>query len=181
MLRTPTLIAAALLLLSAGSALAELKNYPIEPLKLPDIDDGTGPLKFDFRPYKLASRFDGSECRFSIRRFVEKVEEIGKGTFSIKGGHLNFDRAVWLTGGDATPETYKRANLALTENAELVGRLPVFNLFLEPGMVTPEPHMVTVRTKDGKLGKTDLVGSVKLAIEPGMQGEFAVLDCTPGQ
>jgi hypothetical protein len=174
-------IAAALLLFSAGSALAELKSYPIGPLKLPEIDDGTGPLKFDFRPYKIASRFDGLRCRFSIRRFLDKVEELGRGKFLVKDGHLNFENAVWLTGGDATPETYKRANLALTENGELVGRLPVFSLFLEPGMVTPEARLVTVRTKDSKLGKTDLVGAVKLNIEPGLEGEIAVLWCTSAQ
>ena len=39
-------------LLPTGSALAGLKLYPISGPDLPEVDDGTGPRKFNFAPYK---------------------------------------------------------------------------------------------------------------------------------
>jgi len=165
----------------AAPATAALQLYPIDNIAdLPQIDDGTGPLKFDFKPFKIAKRYDGMTCKFALYRIdKQEPQQLGGGLFAVAGGHLSFSDTEWATGGLATPDSFNRANLAFTEKGELVGMLPVFNLFVGAGMVPPDAVMVTLKTKGGKLGKDMPDGTVNMDIERGMRGQFAVNGCNP--
>ncbi|MEO6012374.1 MAG: hypothetical protein ABIQ30_02155, partial [Devosia sp.] len=140
---------------------------------LPEIDDGTGPIPFDFRKFKLSSAYDGIACAGEIYGnvgFGQFKLGVAKVTIS-NGGHLSFENGHWNSNGLATPDTFARFNLAVTDSKGIVGVMPVFNIVIERGMVPVPPAIIKMVPKAG-----DLTGD-----PPQARVLFKIPDDTPGR
>lgn len=155
--------------------IAAIRVYAVDLKELAAIDDGVGPVPFDFSRFKVTDRYDGLRCRYAIAMPLRSAE----GEFTIAGGHLVFDKGQWFTGGLASPEVFQRFNLALTEDGEMVGKLPVFANRIDAGEVAKEPGMTIVAGKDGSLGADIPTGSINLDINNSNRGLLQVLNCVP--
>jgi hypothetical protein len=153
--------------------LAKLKVYTVDLSKLAAIDDGIGPVPFDFRRYKLATRYDGLDCRFVIADPLVKA----RGQFSIWRGKLTFHDSEWFIGGIAKPETFGRFNLALTEDGKLVGKAPIFLNVVDQGEVAQEAHSTVLDGKQGALGKDIPLGIIRLPVDVDAPVKFYIVGC----
>lgn len=155
---------------------AALELYPVSLKELPELDDGVGPMPFDFRKYALASRYDGLDCGFVIGDPLHKAD----GRFRIDGGHLTFHDGEWFVGGNATGEMFNRFNVAITEEGALVGKFPTYLNVTDPGEVAQEAHTVLLNGKQGQLGHEVPVGIVKLPVDVDAPVKFYVVGCVTG-
>ena len=145
--------------LSSGEAeeqiqLASLTLYDIAIDELPPIDDGTGPMLFDFAKYKLTNKFDGVACTYAMKAIFADGNSHMFVSGSLEfadGGHVTFTDSQWMTGGLASPEALNRANLAITAKEELVGTMPVFHLFAQEGSAPPQAQIVVLEPKGSEL------------------------------
>lgn len=156
-------------------AVAALQLYPIRLEGLEEIDDGVGPMPFDFRKYTLATRYDGLECGYVVAGPLHKAE----GQFSIDGGHFRFHDGKWQIGPGASLDVFDRFNVAITEQGALVGKLPLYLNVVAEGEVAQETHTVALNGKQGLLGQTVPVGSVDLPVDVNAQLKFHVVNCWP--
>lgn len=166
----------------AGSAIRlgmHVRRYGVEIGDLPDVDDGISQLKYDFSKLKLATRYDGVVCKFDIERDIEgKTNLLGYGKLTVDQGRISFTEATWLTKGEATPDSFRRSNLAITEKGTIVGRLLVYGMFVPDGAVPKAATDITIDGKDQKgLGKTEPVGEVKFPIEYIHRGKLSIVSC----
>lgn len=156
-------------------ALASLTLYDVFIPDLPFLDDGSGRIAVDFADYDLTDRFDGISCSYVMRaifadggghNFVS-----GKLAFA-DGGHAIFTDSRWEVGGLATPETFDRANIAITDDAQLVGRMPIYHLFAQQGGIAHEAVVVTLDPRDSDLSGEIPQGMVKFDINQYAKGEM---------
>lgn len=134
---------------------------------LPAIDDGTGPLPFDFSPYKLTAKYDGVACSYAMTAMFadgnSHVFVTGDLQFA-DGGRVSFTNTAWTTGGMSSPETFNRANIAITDDTKLVGTMPVFHLFAQEGYPVPSAEIVTLKPEGSQLSDQLPQGNVGFAI-----------------
>jgi hypothetical protein len=158
---------------------ARLKVYDIAiEGELPEVDSGVGPLAFDFSKYKLSTVYEGQNCDFVInRKFSEGTQLIGSGKFTVEAGRLTITKAIWRTGGEAVSETFARANLAITKDGRLVGRMPVYHIFVPAGAVPRDAVAVTLDGTGGQLATAQPTGMVTFPIEWEFRGQFIVRTC----
>jgi hypothetical protein len=150
-----------------------LTDYPVAIKGLEEIDDGIGKVPFDFKPFKLTARYDGQTCFFALATPLRMAE----GQFRIEGGHLFFGEGKWNTGGSATPETFRRFNLALTEEGALVGKFPAYLNIIEQGQTAREAFMLVSGPKSGTLAKDQPIGTIALKAEVSLPVRFHILKC----
>lgn len=162
-----------------GKAIAELAAltlYDVEPIEgLPEFDDGVGPVPVDFSKFKLTDKFDGLNCAFAMRATFQdgNGHTFASGNLTFEnGGHATFTESKWEVGDYAAPEAFGRANLAITEKRQLVGRMPVFHLFVQEGDIPREPVIVTLGPDNGALSGDLPQGKLGFDINEADKGEM---------
>ncbi|MEO6014228.1 MAG: hypothetical protein ABIQ30_11685 [Devosia sp.] len=162
----------------AAHQVARIDLYSISLKDLPDLDDGVGPMPFDFAKYKLATRYNGLDCGYVIADPLHKAE----GRFNIQDGRFTFHDGEWFIGGSASSDDFNRFNVAITEDGSLVGKLPIYLNVVDTGEVAQETHTVVLNGKQGKLGREMPVGIVKLPVDVDAPVKLYVVGCvTAGQ
>lgn len=168
------------LALTAGPALADLKVYPVEPIKnLPEIDEGTGRLKFDFSKVKLTDKYDGFQCNVAVLGDVpNSYSQLAAAQFRVVDkGHIEFFNARWFTNGVATPEDLYRANLAITTKGQIVGTMLVFNIIDKKGDPPHPPQTVVIKASGGTLKPDKPEGDIDFEIPDDTPGRLHILLC----
>ena len=163
---------------TTAAVVASLTLYPVSIKALSELDDGTGLIPFDFRSVAVTSKYDRTACSFVLNRiFRGEHQRIAQGELVITNGHIQFTKAAWLTRGLSTPEAFQRANLALTEDGKIVGKLPVFFIFVNPGDVPRRALIASLGKSDDRFAGTDPTGAVGFELSPDMSGELMIRTC----
>ena len=116
---------------------------------------------YDFGEVKTKSDFDVSEidiannasdinCTFAFKRVVNDTGRIqgplATGRLSIVQGKINFLNHYWRTGGLANPSFLKNeANLYLTKDGHIEGKMPFFHLWVDSGEPPYQPIYSTLK------------------------------------
>jgi hypothetical protein len=161
------------------AVVASLTVYPIEMDGTDTAGDESGLLPFEFGKHKLTDRYDGYKCGLNVVGDApNSFATIGLATVTfVDGGHLALTKGLWFGGGLATPDSYGRANIAVTEEGALVGAFEVFNVIVQPGQIPPPAEIVVFKPADGTLGAEKPEGKINMTIPNDTPGAFVLSNC----
>ena len=167
---------------STDNEIGKLKLYPIEMKPSSSTaSNASAQIAFDFSKVKISHNQDGNGCTFQMERVDvsnNRSQIIATGHVVIADGKLAFDRAGWATqvSPEAT-ESFKRANLALTDKGAVVGKMLVHFLFTDPGEVLHEPVQVTMSSKGGIFDPAK-ASVLTFDIDHAYRGRMTINSCT---
>jgi hypothetical protein len=134
---------------------------------------------YDFSDVALGTKYNGASCLFELSwREGKNVALLATGELEVIDGRIRFSNAAWDKEllGDAA--AFERAELAVTEDGNVVGLMEVYYLFAGSGQETL-PRYVTLdgtTTSRGK-GDTAPAGVTLFPIDQVLTGSLAISGC----
>jgi hypothetical protein len=140
------------------------------------------PTSFDFADYEIDVLKKTWTCTFEIwRKVISNGDKhhLGRGDLTIVDGDVKIGDNYWKTGGMASPAYLtNEANLKLTTQGNIVGKMPYFHLFINDGEVALPPVYVTLNQQKLTGRATNPIGAHVFFVDDWQQGLFLVKSCT---
>jgi len=144
-----------------------------------DLENFLGRKLFDFEKYDLALNVSDQDCSFRIFRKVHhdgRQEMLASGTLDIYKGNIVFRKNYWETGGIADSSYLEeQASIALLKDKSLVGAMPYFPFFVDPGEIAEPP--ITIEFDKVKKGGNDFVHTFKFDVDDWASGIISISGC----
>ena len=148
---------------------SSIKIYEVD-LVLEDAPNSFGRADFDFNVFDIKYEHDKIRCGFGIHRAIYEtgvIEEwsLVNGDLLIENGLVKFLNHRWRTRGLSNSSYLtNEANLKLTKEGYIVGKMPYFHLFIDAGEPPMLPLYVSFK-KHKKSKPIDINSSVGVSAE----------------